>query len=361
MAVTIDGPVGLRWRTQNVKNNARDQAKIIALLAGIPQSQGGKKESWTTPPLSGPDGSCPQLLADAIWGFQEFWKAKGVFRNIDGVVDPGMNTLAQMNAVAGGSPAPGPVAATFVCGPDVTEQIATIWSKVQTDFNTWSFFQKVQACNKIFLPFKWAGTEGIPTDLSIEELKQKARAFADINAFDTLPLFQGNSAWLRKAPVFDPKTNGPCATPSSKKPDADTFDDAHEDEETCSNSVQVAGQCWLNGTVNYGTLGVMVKLCNGFAATHPAFTLTREKILKVYSLEWATMLIRAYKTFGAHPEAAALPIAWTEATYRGGVRGVPKVAGNRPKCKCTCQCRADVVKWDYVWEPVKPRTGATAP
>jgi hypothetical protein len=95
--VSIDGPVGLRWRSQNVTNNARDQDKIIKLLAGIPEAQGGKKGAWVTPPLSGPDKECPKFVADAIWEFQSFWKAKGVFRIIDGVVDPGMNTIKQMN------------------------------------------------------------------------------------------------------------------------------------------------------------------------------------------------------------------------------------------------------------------------
>jgi hypothetical protein len=106
MAVSIDGPVGLRWRKQKVKSNTDDQAKIIGLLAGISRSQGGKKEEWPTTPLSGSNGSCPQFLADAIWDFQLFWKNSGVFHNIDGVVDPGMNTLRQLNLLASGSPAP---------------------------------------------------------------------------------------------------------------------------------------------------------------------------------------------------------------------------------------------------------------
>ena len=65
--IQIDGPVGLRWRTQNVQNNARDQAKVIKLLKAIPAAQGGKREAWVVSPTPGPDGSCPRPLADAIW------------------------------------------------------------------------------------------------------------------------------------------------------------------------------------------------------------------------------------------------------------------------------------------------------
>ena len=53
-------------------------------------------EQWPAPPLAGASGQCPKFLADAIWDFQWFWQTKGVFQNIDGVVDPGGNTLRQM-------------------------------------------------------------------------------------------------------------------------------------------------------------------------------------------------------------------------------------------------------------------------
>ena len=153
--------------------------------------------------------------------------------------------------------------------------------------------------------------------------------------------------------MFDAATNGPCATPSSTKPTAEPFDDAHEDPNTCSNTVAVAGQCWLNGTVNYGTLGVMVRLCSDFALTDIRLAPVRGRITAIYNLEWAKMLVRAYKTFGQHPEAAALPILWTETTFHAGPRGVPKGGGNRPRCQCSCKCSADVARWDYIWEPFK--------
>lgn len=96
----IKSPVGLRWRRQNVTNNSDDQAIVIDLLSRIPASKGGKRDAWKTPPLSGPKGNCPKVLADAIWDFQVHWKQKGEFHVIDGVVDPGRHTSNKMNELA---------------------------------------------------------------------------------------------------------------------------------------------------------------------------------------------------------------------------------------------------------------------
>jgi hypothetical protein len=350
--VTLDGPVGLRWRTQNVKNYSRDQTKIIDLLKQIPASDGGKKEEWATAPLAGADGKCPKLLADAIWDFQKHWKSKGQFRSIDGVVDPAMNTLAKLNALTpgGGGVVIPTETKTFVCGPDVTEQVARIWMKIQTDFRALTFTQKIAACNTILLPFKFsADGTGIPTNL--EELKNKVRSFADIDGWDTLPLFQGTSDWLRTLPVHDAARNGPCATPGSTGDLSDPWDPRHESDEGCSNTVAVGGKCWLNGSVNYGTFGIMVRLCRDFGSTFP---LSQSGVIQaVYSITWAETLIKAYKKFGSNPEGAVVPLAWTRATFDGGPRGVPTIPGNRPKCKCTCGCSGDVAKWDYIWKPHK--------
>ena len=267
----------------------------------------------------------------------------------------------------------------FVCGPDVTKKIEETWKKIQSDFGKLTFTQKFASCTHLFLPLNLPGAsllgalpKDIPTDL--DKLKQLARQFADTNGWDTLPLFQGNSKWLRIPPIFDPITNGPCATPSSKVPPTagrqddqnfESFNIAHEADDTCSNTVQVAGQCWLNGTVNYGTFGVMVRLCSDFANTDFRFGLlpkiNRDTLIAIFSLDWAKMLIRAFKRFGQAPEDPTLPIAWTEATFRGGPKGVPNNFGNRPRCKSSCGGNADIVNWDYVWEPHKPRRSATTP
>ena len=63
---------------------------------------------------------------------------------------------------------------------------------------------------------------------------------ADIDGWDVLPLFQGESDWLRNPPVYDPLLKGPCATPTSSDPtNPDPFAAGHEDDKTCSNTVAV--------------------------------------------------------------------------------------------------------------------------
>ena len=335
-----------------------------------------------------PDGRYGKETFDAVHGFQQRAFPKDA-RQWDGRV--GKNTLDQMDLalLRGGSPGPtpGPLPATtsFVCGPDVTGDVATAWTRIQSEFRGRPRGDKIRLCNKLLLPVNDpvglvkevvdsltpASLRNLPALLA--SLKGKAQAHADTNGWDLLPLFQGNSEWLRTPPVFDPKTNGPFATPSSSDPgNADPFADAHEDEATCSNTVQVAGKCWLNGSVNYGTYGIMVRECSDFAADDlimPSFSknpfdnsLKLNPVIRaIYSLTWATMLVRAYKKFGGHPEGAVVPIAWTEATFNGGPRGTPTIMGNRPKCNCKPGLTGSIVKWDYVWEPLKTRPSAISP
>jgi hypothetical protein len=315
-----------------------------------------------------PDGATGYFgnqTLQAVLSYQAKLLRQGKHGKPDG--DVGQKTLAGLDAQTSGtqpvSPpvAPPPAVTPFICGPDVTDQVVDTWTKVRGDFDSLTFIQKIQACNSIFLPFKRPENLGDldwpsnPFDL--DKWKKLAQQFADIDSWDTLPLFQGFSGWLRSPPVYDPKKKGPCATPSSDTiggNPANNFDDKHEDASICSNTVQMAGKCWLNGTVNYGTFGVMVRACSDFARTDIRLALFDTPKI-VYSLEWAKMLIRAYKRFGGHPEGADLPIAWTEATFTGGPKGVPSVPENRPKCKCSCGCKGNIVPWDYVWTPHKPR------
>ncbi len=264
------------------------------------------------------------------------------------------------NVVRPVPPAPVPPTDKFICGPDVTKEVVETWTKIRDDFNLLTFTQKISACNAIMIPLQKPGKFddlSFPTDL--EELKKLAQQFADINSWDTLPLFQGASAWLRTPPVYDAAIKGPCATPSSDTIGADQnnpFDPKHEDENLCSNTVQINNKCWLNGTANYGTFGIMVRACNDFATTDIRLRFI-PAARTIYSLAWAKMLIRAYKRFGANPEGATLPISWVEATYNGGPKGEPSGPGNRPKCQCTGPCKGNIVSWDYVWTPHKKRPG----
>lgn len=324
------------------------------------------------------DGRFGQETTKAVVAFQ-----KTAFPNQpqewDGRV--GKKTIALLDELLRRKPSPPPApptpppASNFVCGPDVTNEVRAIWFKIQTDFRPRPRRDKITLCNKILLPVNDPG--GLIRELlqslkggkpNLDQLMNQIRAHADINGWDVLPLFQGASAWLRTPPVFDPALNGPFATPSSSDySNPDQFAAGHEDEATCSNTVQIAGQCWLNGSVNYGTFGVMVKLCSEFAASDIGLPNLRSNnpfdqplafnpvIRAIYSLTWATMLIKAYKQFGNNPEGAIVPVAWTKATFEQGPMGVPPIPGNRPKCQCKPGLTGNIVQWDYVWEPLKPR------
>jgi peptidoglycan hydrolase-like protein with peptidoglycan-binding domain len=356
------GPSIKAGASDDVDAIRRIQKGLAALGYALPRS-------FPDGPAGNPDGIYGDETMRAVTEFQRR-VFPGSFREWDGRAGP--NTLSKMDGMlpkSGGATPPTAPAIAFICGPDVTDQIVKVWTQMQTDFRALPRLMKIKACNTILIPIKGGDDSdktGFPTDL--EQLKQKLRQYADIDGWDTIPLFQGASEWLRTPPVFTPDkvqvitpsgvramTGGPCATPSSTDySNTDPFADGHEDEETCSDTVQVAGTCWLNGTVNYGMFGVMVRLCSDFAKTD--VIVKRIPVAqKLYSLDWATNLIKLYKRFGQHPEQANDPIAWTQATFNGGPRAVPSGPGNRPKCKCSCGCKAtdDVTDWDYIWQPFK--------
>jgi hypothetical protein len=342
MIARITGAVGLRHRTTKVANKAADQQVVIDLLSKISQKCGGKREVWTTPLLAGPDGSCPGAVVDAIWDFQTEWKARGVLAAVDGAVDPGGHTLRHMDALTHG-----------MCGPKVDDAFKKALEKIQTDFRTtWTPTQRDAACKRILIPLKPVrpGTKE-PTFKEIvadpKKLLQLGGVSPDVDGWDMLPLFQGESTWLRSHKVL----GAGCAIPSSNNPHAPPINPAHEDPCTCSDTVEIGGKCWLNGTVNYGTFGIMVKLCA--EEFLPSF-------LGGVLLTYAETLIRGYKAF-LNKEDPTLPLAWIRATFDGGPSGVPTDAGNRPDCRCGCGLNGGIVNWDYVWEPVKARPHAHGP
>ena len=223
-----------------------------------------------------------------------------------------------------------------VCGPDVTDQIAAVWRRMQAEFGKWPDAIAAgvseesackDACRRVLIPFADQGPDYKGPKIPLTNIGP------DINGWDVLPLYEGASNWLESIPS--------CCTPTNPAWD--------EDPNTCSHSVQVRGQCWLNGTVNYGTLGIMARLC------HDKFPLEYALALRM-----AEAAIRGYKLV-ISKEDATLPVAWLHATYYHGPSGVPANPGNRPQCKCTCPNDGSVVTWDYVWEPWKTRDKAANP
>jgi hypothetical protein len=235
------------------------------------------------------------------------------------------------------TPPPAPVAGK-VCGPNVTSQLAGTLSQIQSDFKGWSNEDKFRACRRVLLPVKLPEKgQWSPKNTPLQNL----RAWADINGWDIYALYQGASQWLREPPVC-----GPCAQPSSTAPPgASEFHSGHEDPATCSDTVQVGSDCWLNGTPNYATYGIMCRLCQHAFPQNFFGALYR-----------AELLIKAYKKFGGSGESPADPLRWVRAAFNGGPSATVS-GGNRPTCATTCteSANAPGATWDYVWEPVKKR------
>ncbi len=232
-----------------------------------------------------------------------------------------------------------------VCGPDVTKQVKATLTKIEQDFEGWSKADKKRACVRIFNP------------LDLASAKAGGKAAADLNGWDTYGLFSGLAGWLRRPPVCPP-----CATPSSTAPPgAEWKHKGHEDPRTCSNTVQIGNGCWLAGTVNYATFGIMVRLCGSAFPGDPE--VGGEEGARAH----AATLIKGYKTL-FNPEDPKWPLAWMEEVDRGGPGAITQVGnGNRAGCSTTCgqgNPKVDpskLVSWDYVWEPVHPRVTNPAP
>lgn len=361
----------LTLKTNSPTNNreaiALVQSALIALGHPMPSS---------TRKTGSPDGIYGPESMNAVINFQHkaFPASPGEW---DGKVGPKTLTALDAALMKSGNKATKPVPAgvgtgttpgEFICGPDVTKEVAMIWRKIQNFFNTQSTRDKFRLCKGVLLPVKIledkpgggyelqdrkladdvAETDGY----GIEYLKRLAQSHADIASWEVMPLFQSSSEWLRTPPIHYDNTKGPLAVP--------TIAPNYENPKTCAHSVQVGGACWLNGSVNYGTFGIMVRLCSDFARSNPILS-RADTIVEAFSLGWAEMLIRAYKRFGPWVEPPEVPIAWTRATFRGGPSGKPSIPGNRPKCTCKEGPTGSVVKWDFVWEPVKTRAMVTNP
>ncbi len=222
-----------------------------------------------------------------------------------------------------------------ICGPDVSAEVTSVWSRIQSDFHSWGFFQKEAACRHLIQPIIYRRGFQINKD-----------------AFDTLGLYQGSAGWINKPPYHPP-----CAVPGGCNTDSQ-FAACHEDHNTCSNTVQVGSDCWLSGTPNYGTFGIMMRLCWGW--TLPLILFPPWNIYgDAFSLPATILIVEAYKRLSGDDPVP--PRRWAEATWlRGPGAGVS--GGNRPRCSPTCTVSYPNMtatgvgkRFNYVWEPVKPR------
>jgi hypothetical protein len=110
----------------------------------------------------------------------------------------------------------------------------------------------------------------------------------------------------------------------------------------------------LSGTVNYGTFGVMVRLCGQrFPIRHAGIKQIARDLAVVYKkyghIDWFGSKTTKEPDFHE-------PLSWYDATVNGGPSARPGRAGNKPDCPMTCPLDGSIQPvWDYVWEPVKRR------
>ncbi len=228
-----------------------------------------------------------------------------------------------------------------ICGPDVTKEVTRVWGEVEKTFATWGLTDKMKTCLHLVMP-----------------VIRKGGSFKlNNNAFDTLGLFQGSATWLRGLPYHPP-----CGIPGSCDPtNTDAFNKCHESDKTCSNSVQIGKDCWLSGTPNYGTFGIMMKLCYNwlkwlpplpvpYLPTRPSAPFSRLSLIAY---------VTAYKLMKG--DDVGPPLSWALAAYDKGPSATVG-GGNRSTCKRTCKVphgkgigHGAKNGFDFVWEPVKKR------
>ncbi len=220
----------------------------------------------------------------------------------------------------------------WVCGPDVTSQVAAVWAQIQTTFRGWGFSQKESACRNLIQPMvRRGGSWRLNKD-----------------AFDTLGLFQNTMSYVRR-----PRYHPPCAYPGSTNPGGPPRDEGHESDRTCSNTVKVGSDCWLSGTPNYGTYGVMMRLCWDWTlpliALGPHFALLNQ----IFSLASTAAIVEAYKRIDG--DDPVRPRRWAMATWMGGASATV-TGGNRPRCRPVCPVPYRGPAFDYVWEQARRRS-----
>lgn len=300
----------------------------------------------------------------------------------------------------------GPPPAPRVCGPNVSGPVSVVWSRIQAEFQSWPSADKLAAAVYLIAPYvPEAGTNprsaggsalfqgswaepfisiiaALSNDPFISAYVSMTNSQWQLNrdAFDTIGLFVLSADWLFGVPG--------CAVPGCSGLSASSLPrgqvDPCEDPANCSMTVQMGSGCWLSGTVNYGTYGIMMREAYNWCDAQRSRMISA--LIRIWPLSLgnpaaAMMLLRA--TMSDYEIAAALikelfsypsllvyvggyklwdmenpadPLSWAIATYNGGASAIP-AGDNRPSCQTTCGNLNPALfsGWDYVWEPVKHR------
>jgi hypothetical protein len=226
----------------------------------------------------------------------------------------------------GRAAAPAPAAPEKVCGPNVGAEMGRAWSAALMKFEALSTTDKANNCRMLVQP--------LIKDLTDSGLTLNA------SAFDTWGLYEVTAGWTHVPPW-----HGPCATPG--------IDAAHrdaEDPDLCSNTVQIGSDCWLSGTPNYGTFGVVMRACWDFT-TLPGLLPGLGVLHDLFSLESTMTLVALYKL--ARGDSIVGPEKWAMVTWLGGPEATA-TGGNRPACSLSCP-GPPPPPFFVVWEPNMPR------
>jgi outer membrane protein OmpA-like peptidoglycan-associated protein len=229
-------------------------------------------------------------------------------------------------------PHPVPPRDQFICGPDISTPLRNVFTNIQTWFRSTALtdFQRARSC---------AGIVG------------NLISFVNpIMAWDIRQLFLPNTSWLAFPPHFPP-----CGSPASGAPASDDRENATTSP--CGNSVQVGSRCFLAGTANYGTYGIMCKLCFDHylrMVISKPWLLPFMGTLSDYSEGGMITRILLYKSVSF--DNPIPPIAWALAAYWGGPGAVPSGGENRSHCTDRCPAgNSRTLPFSFVWEPYMAR------
>jgi len=190
-----------------------------------------------------------------------------------------------------------PSARQFVCGPNVTAQIAKALTDTRTLFRGWSAPKQAQACEALVRP--------------------PQAAFA----WDILNLHRNRwILWYR------------CAHPTARCPEHGTNEVCATEGATppCGSTVQVGTDCYYAGSANYVVFGVMCKLCRDRFPSRAFWGGMR------FTEPEMVLLVDLYKAGGLAGENVGPAKAWARAGYRGWPSGGSPPPGDKPNCRPAC-------------------------